>query len=123
MNDLVFQFLRFAMVFKLNTIMMENVPGLAIDNRMERFRARLRDMGYKHRIKVVDAAEYGVPQRRRRMILIAQLHGRIRFARTVKRRSTVSTALAGLHSPEASTDPAHNYEVRRSPGVLEIIIA
>ena len=64
-NDLVFEFLRIAKALKPKSIMMENVPGLAVDKRMKRFSKELTALGYICKMNVVNAADYGVPQRRR----------------------------------------------------------
>ena len=123
MNDLVFQFIRFARAFRPKALMIENVPGLTEDERLGKFRRRLDRLGYSSAVQVFDAADYGVPQRRRRMILIA-VRGcgtEIKFASPAKRKRTVKGAIGGLPLPEASRDPLHNYSVRRSPAVVRII--
>jgi DNA (cytosine-5)-methyltransferase 1 len=122
MNDLIFQFVRFIRALRPKTIMMENVPGLADDERLTRFRRRIAALGYKDIVKVFDASDYGVPQRRRRMILIATLKGNaVEFALPNKRRRSVKGAIRALNPPERSRDPLHNYEVRRTPGILKMI--
>ena len=46
MNDLIFQFLKFIKAFVPKAIMMENVPGLANDPRIQSFRGQIRTLGY-----------------------------------------------------------------------------
>jgi DNA (cytosine-5)-methyltransferase 1 len=50
---------------------MENVPLLATHTRFLRTVRRLRKLGYGVRYDIVDAASFGVPQRRKRLALIA----------------------------------------------------
>lgn len=122
MNDLIFQFIRFARVFRPKTIMVENVPGLAADQRLERFRERLGKLGYTHQVKIFDASEYGVPQRRRRMILIAVrgVH-QLEFAPPSRRKRSVRGAIGALPPPDRSRDPIHSHPVNRAPSVLKMI--
>ncbi len=54
-------------------VVMENVPPLRDDHRFIRLVERLRCLGYGVWHGVVDAARFGVPQRRRRLVLIALL--------------------------------------------------
>lgn len=121
MNDLVFQFSRFIKVFKPKTVMVENVPGLASDGRLARFRSFLSGMGYKSRVSVFDAADFGVPQRRRRMILLAARDAKPEFAQPVKQRRSVRSAIASLPAPAKTNDPVHNHPADRAPHVMEII--
>lgn len=116
MNDLVFQFRRFVRALRPKTIMMENVPGLAKDERLVSFCRSLRKMGYSMKFDVLDAADYGVPQRRRRMILIASRLGDVEFAPIQERAMTVRDAIAGLPSP-GNEDPLHVRGPKRSPKV------
>jgi DNA (cytosine-5)-methyltransferase 1 len=69
--------------------MLENVPGLAADHRLEAFSARLARLGYRSAWRVLDASDYGIPQRRKRLIYIALRDGaRIReVAGTQENRS------------------------------------
>ena len=123
LNDLVFEFVRFAQIFRPKALMLENVPALLGDRRLARIREKLDGLGYKHAAKVLDAAEFGVPQRRRRMILLAvqKEYGPPSFAPPVRGRRTVAGAIRRLPSPESSTDPAHNYAARRTDHVLSMI--
>lgn len=70
-NDLVGEVWRFARIFRPSVVMLENVPGLARDDRLRKLIRQLRAVGYSARIYVLDATDFGVPQRRRRLIVIA----------------------------------------------------
>jgi DNA (cytosine-5)-methyltransferase 1 len=121
MNDLVFQFLRFVRVARPKTIMMENVPGLARNRRLTKFCRVLSKLGYAWDYDVLDAADYGVPQRRRRMILLASLHGPTAFAHKSRSLRTVRMTIARLDRPGHSGDPLHDHPARRSADVRLLI--
>ena len=120
-NDLVFEFLRFAENLLPRTIMMENVPALLFDRRFDVVRQKLEGLGYSCVAEVLDAQDYGVPQRRRRMIMLAARDGVPELARKVGRRRTVRGAIGRMGCPEVSDDELHNYPVRRSPRILHLI--
>ena len=101
--------------------MIENVPGLLGDDRLRRFGASLKRLGYRFKAQVFDASDFGVPQRRRRMILIASRGHEPQFALPATRRRTVRGAIGSLPPPGESDDPAHNYSVSRAPSVMKII--
>lgn len=121
MNDLVFQFRRFARALLPKTIMMENVPGLAKDARLETFCRSLRGLGYSVKFDVLDAADYGVPQRRRRMILIASRLGDVDFAPKRKWPVTVRDAISKLPAPGSINDPLHARGSKRAEKVEALI--
>lgn len=120
-NDLIFAFLDYVRALKPRAVMMENVPGLASDTRMTSFVQSLEDLGYVVNYDVLDASEYGVPQRRRRVILLAGLYGRITFGRRAKRAVTVADAIGDLPLPADSSDPLHNISERRSDEIKLLI--
>lgn len=121
-NDLVFQFVRFARELAPKAVMLENVPGLAKDDRMVKVCQELEDLGYKRpSVAVLDAADYGVPQRRRRMILLATRTATVPFAKPARRRKTVRDALNRLSPARARKDPLHNLGEQRSAKVAELI--
>jgi DNA (cytosine-5)-methyltransferase 1 len=111
-NDLVFEYLRFVEEIRPRAIMLENVPGLAADKRMKKLSAALDELGYKCRFKVLDAQEYGVPQRRKRLILVGSLHGEIGFGRRTIKRKTVWDAFRGLAALKGR-DPLHDTKTRK----------
>lgn len=120
-NDLIFQFLRFVREFQPKVVMIENVPGLAKNVRLENFMRSLRGMGFSCDVRVLDAAEYLVPQRRRRMVLLAGRKGSVPFARPMKRRITVRDAIGELSRPTESSDPLHKVMAQHSGYIRALI--
>jgi DNA (cytosine-5)-methyltransferase 1 len=119
-NDLVFQFIRFVRGLRPKAVMMENVPGLSRDRRIEDVVAKLEAMGYICNHNVLDAADYGVPQRRRRFILVASRDGKIPFGERARRTHTVRDAFKKL-GPNARKDPLHNLPEKRNAKVMALI--
>lgn len=74
-NDLVLDVLRFVAVLQPRMVAFENVPGLRRDPRFRVFVSSLRSLGYGVRERVVNAADFNVPQRRRRLVLLALYGG------------------------------------------------
>ncbi len=112
-NDLVLRFLEVAQVLHPKVIVIENVPqmlthhyggtqgGLVIH--VERL---LEEMGYSVNYKVLNAANYGVPQLRERAIILASRLGEInlptpRYGDKLKPYITVRQAIADLPVPVA----------------------
>jgi DNA (cytosine-5)-methyltransferase 1 len=120
-NDLVLEFVRFVRELMPKTVMMENVPGLAQDDRIETMRRTLEGLGYTCEYRVLDAADYGVPQRRRRLIFLAGRAGPVAFARREKCRRTVRQALKHLTHRIALADPLHKIGEKRSRKVRRLI--
>lgn len=121
MNDLVLQMTRFVKAFRPRAVMIENVPRLMKDNRFHTVISRLERLGYSWSADVFDAADFGVPQRRRRMILIAARGLTPEFAPRTTRSRTVAGAIRQLTEPARSRDPLHNYRVSRAAHVTTLI--
>ena len=120
-NDLLLEFARFVEALLPRAVMMENVPGLADDKRFEAFLRKLKKLGYLGAHRVLNAAEYGVPQRRRRLIYLAGLGMEISFADKAAKMKTVEEAIGGLPKAGQSGDPVHDMPENRTPKVLEVI--
>ncbi len=120
-NDLLLEFERFVEALRPRAVMMENVPGLADDKRFEAFLRKLKKLGYLGAHRVLNAAEYGVPQRRRRLIYLAGLGMEIPFADKAAKMKTVEEAIGGLPKAGQSGDPVHDMPENRTPKVLEVI--
>lgn len=122
MNDLVFEFRRFVLTFRPKAIMMENVPALRHDERMDELREELARRGYRTEVEIFDAADFDVPQHRKRMILVGARDGGCpNFAEARSGCRSVRKAISRLEAPEKASDPMHNYSVRRSDKVIALI--
>ncbi len=67
-------FKRFILAYQPGYILIENVPGIAKvpgNSTFRRLLNQIDQIGYKYSIAVLDAKNFGVPQTRRRLILIA----------------------------------------------------
>lgn len=121
-NDLVYEFIRFVRGLRPKAVMMENVPGLVRKKRFRKVVATLENMGYRCAHDILDAADYGVPQRRRRMILVAGLGAEIPFGKPARSRNTVRDAIADLaRTTKRRRDGLHREMERRSPRVIRMI--
>ncbi len=121
-NDLIFQFIKFIEELLPKALLLENVPGLVKDHRLVKFCNTLRAFGYEFFApKLLDAADYSVPQRRLRMILIASRFGCISFAKPCSDRITVRDTIGSMESCNNSNDPLHNIRARRSDRIQELI--
>lgn len=58
-------------------VTMENVPAVTKHAVFRNFKTTLEDLGYSVWVSVIDCAEYGLPQRRSRTVLLASRHGDI----------------------------------------------
>ena len=82
--DLLIEFARFVEAYLPDFIFCENVPGMqnvkSTDGPLTKFIELLQNLGYFIQPpRVVRAEKYGVPQRRKRLILIASRLGAIKF--------------------------------------------
>jgi DNA (cytosine-5)-methyltransferase 1 len=73
-DDLFFEWARLLAGTMPRAFLAENVPGLTVGNALEEYAwkitAALSDVGYRVAARVVNAAHYGVPQERRRLIFV-----------------------------------------------------
>ncbi len=123
-NDLILEFLRLVRSLRPRAVILENVPDLASDRRFQMYCHGLERCGYHYRVAILDAADFGVPQRRRRLVLVA-FHGRAvpdvvvqtRSRRHVTVRDTIETLPRAGHSG----DPLHDLPENRSSTVMSRI--
>lgn len=78
-NSLFKEFVRTARVLKPKVVIMENVPNLVRaktvngDLVLDIIKSELKALGYYVQHKIVEATDYGVPQIRKRLVIIASL--------------------------------------------------
>jgi len=72
-NDLVLEMARLIEEIEPRMVMMENVPGIVTKGKaiLDKFVRRLRKLRYCVNMDVLQMADYGVPQSRRRFVLVA----------------------------------------------------
>ena len=94
---LLYQFARLAQGTMPDVITMENVPTVAKHAVFHDFVDTLKRLGYGVWFDVVDSSLYGVPQLRRRMVLLASKHVSIQMIEpTHKKPKTVKKAIGRL---------------------------
>lgn len=125
-NGLIGEVLRLIRSLVPKSVMLENVPGLSTSTHYAAFRRALRRLGYKVQWKILNVADFGVPQRRRRLILIASKTGSPRFADPDPVKRTVRDAIKGLRAPakerkRKNADALHGYRIELSDKVKQLI--
>jgi DNA (cytosine-5)-methyltransferase 1 len=107
-NDLVFQFLRIVLEIRPTIFLMENVSAIGGPRGrayFDEFCSQADTAGYKVHARVLNSADYGVPQHRRRMLIVGEVaDGREYFqfpepTCTPAQYKTVRDAIADLPSP------------------------
>jgi DNA (cytosine-5)-methyltransferase 1 len=81
-NKLIYEFLRIVEEINPYAFVMENVPGLATGNGKTIFfdvLNNLQNLGYSVVYEIVEAPDYGVPQKRKRLVLIGTRDKKIRL--------------------------------------------
>lgn len=66
--------------------MMENVPGLALDKSLEVALQTFGSIGYFTDWKIVNVKEYGVPQSRKRLVLVGSRLAPIQIAHPTNKK-------------------------------------
>ena len=121
-NSLVHQIVRYTRALQPKAIMLENVPKLATHSSFKSVLSKLRKLGYRVDFRVENAADFSVPQRRKRLIMLAAKAFDPTFARRSVRRKSVRQAIGNLPAPNSTRDKLHVIDMsRRSEKVLEII--
>lgn len=120
-NGLIREMMRFTRAFLPKAIMMENVPGLAEHWSFRKLCRDLRRLGYRVEWDVKDARHYGVPQRRKRLILVAGRGLDIPLAKESSALKTVRKAFVNLRKPGKSRDALQNLREDRSSKILKLI--
>lgn len=72
-KNTAFQVTRFASKFKPRWIVVENVVSMRQWSRYKEFKAELSSLGYQMREQILNSADFGVPQSRRRLFLLCDL--------------------------------------------------
>ncbi|MEQ6119055.1 DNA cytosine methyltransferase [Reichenbachiella sp. MALMAid0571] len=107
-NNLIMEYVRLVRALKPYTIMMENVPGLVeYDLFKKAIKILTEELNYKIDFKVVNVKDYGVPQSRRRLVLVGSRLGELKVAEPSNEKRSVRDVIGKLPKPENSNDPLH----------------
>lgn len=102
-------------------VSMENVPALRHELVFQDFITELETLGYRVSYRVVDASDYGVAQRRKRLLLLASRLGEINLIEPTHRENkvTVQEVIGGL--PVIGQGETHTEDLlHRAAGLSEI---
>lgn len=111
--DLLDYFGKQVQLVKPDIVSMENVPQLVHEDIFTRFVSLLKKEGYKVSWKIAFAPAYGIPQNRKRLLLLASKFGKIDFPEELPKESypTLREAISKLPRLVAgetnSEDPLH----------------
>ena len=121
-NDLLLEFLRLAEELQPRFVLLENVPGLARNHLFRQFTDGLEVLGYGVANGVLDSADFGTPQRRRRLVLVAGFETQPRLTQGEEERRTVRDAIGGFAGTAGrSGDPLHDHGEERAEHVRSVI--
>jgi len=113
-NNLIREMLRLVEAFQPKALLMENVPGLKSKAVFTEFVRELESLGYTTQEEIHDVVHYGVPQRRKRLVLAAGRGFKVPFARQVEGMKTVRETIAALAPAGQSGDHMHDRSERRT---------
>lgn len=105
---LLLQFLRLVGELSPHLVTMENVPRLVEQNVFSKFVTNLEKQGYSVTFQIVNCVDYGVPQQRNRLVLLASKFGPISILSPKqfgRRRRSVKQAIG--HLPPIQAGQAH----------------
>lgn len=120
-NELIFEVARLITELRPKTVLIENVPRLLQDIRLEKFKEILGG-DYTFTEGILDAKNYLVPQRRKRMILIGSRFGSVELPVASNKIITVNDAIGGLPEPDSyHKRPLHRIRQRFTDTVLKRI--
>lgn len=122
--SLLAEFARFAQTLRPEILTLENVPGLASKRIFRKFVKRLVRCGYHVAYKSVYCPRFGIPQHRRRLVLIASLLGPVAVPtgnRTPEKFRTVRDTVSSLPKIAAGQkDPKDALHAARSVSDLNL---
>lgn len=127
-NELFNEVIRAVTLVKPKIVIIENVVGLLSmkdisgNNVKDVIENEFNDIGYQVNHKVLDASEFGVPQKRKRVIFIASRIGNVNFPNPKDKFITVNDALSNI--PDTNIEnykkPVNDFQKLMSDGETKI---
>jgi DNA (cytosine-5)-methyltransferase 1 len=126
-NNLVFEYMKKVIDFLPKFFLMENVPGIAGKRGKKILEEALmlaEQNGYFIHRKILDAQDYGVPQRRKRLIVIGErmINGKLKFEfpKTNTKKVTVRDVISKLPKPPNDGTEHREISLHRSDKLSKI---
>jgi len=122
-NTLINEFVKFVEILKPYTFMMENVPGLALDESFNIAKKYLEEeLDYRVDYKIVNVKDYGVPQSRKRLVMVGSRLGEINVAKPINKKVTVRDKIGCLPKPDLSLkDKLHLIFPKHTDKIFQLI--
>lgn len=115
-KETALQVIRYAKAMKPRWIVLENVVHMRPWTRYPELKEKLSGLGYHLREQVLDASDFGVPQKRRRLFLLADLKS---TPNAVKTSKTVVQTVRSILDPEGIWPMTPLRIPTRAKGTLE----
>lgn len=117
-NKLFFQFVKFVDLISPKVVVIENVRGIVTQDNgyaKKQIYKIFEDRGYKITHKVLDASDFGVPQRRIRnfFVITKDIDFNFENLKKSKKKVTVKEALADLYDYEKDTDEVKKANIEK----------
>ena len=119
---LLYDFLRLVEQTSPQIVSMENVPELRKERVFADFVDNLKLQGYSVKFKIHDASDYGVAQRRKRLLLLASKFGDIEFAESHEKKLTVKDVIFKIDKIKAGITDNKKDRLHISPMLTDINI-
>src|SRR5699024_4349696 len=113
-NQLFKEYLRFVETLQPKIFIIENVARLVSHNKgktIKEIESAIKDLGYLVQYKILQTADYGIPQKRQRVIIVGSKKNEFEYPKTHNNIMTIKEAiddLKPLKSVERSNIPNHN---------------
>ncbi len=121
-NKLYLSYIRLVQEIKPRAFVIENVPGLVSlfkgavkDNIIERFK----EMGYETQYQIMCAADYGVPQNRKRVVFVGVKQGEAQFVYPEKSKDIVTCEMALSDLPPLENEIGEDVQVYETEAVCD----
>lgn len=105
-NQLWKEYMRFVAFFNPKVFLIENVPQLLTSDQYEQIKNTAKTLGYEIKEKVLAAVDYGVPQKRKRAIIIGSKIGTPNHPQPTHTAPNKSNLLIGNLEPWATVKDA-----------------
>jgi len=124
-NWLIDEYVRIVRSIHPAALFLENVPGIERYHRFKSFLRVIGDLGYKINCECLELSQYAVPQRRRRIVVLAGRGFTIDMPSParVQIKRNVEWAIGDLPSPSKSSNRFHREVTRHDAKMLRRIAA